>query len=218
WYTARSVNLLSGLIFYPFNSSAAFIQLYERPVETLNGWDRRNRKEKMVGIFAPDFHQAVRVSSRYKIPFPKAEKVLPIAHDHILLKTPFSGNFPEDKKNLYDAVRKGHLYFSMDILGDASGFLFSAKQNGQTVWMGDQLSAGQSATFLVKLPEHHHFKDLTVHLYRNGQEVSNSRNANLAYESKEEGAYRVEVEVEVPAFLWGTRKVTWLYSNPVYLR
>lgn len=218
WYTAQPAAVILSLLSYPFNSSAAFIQLYERPEKTLKGWDRRNEKNKMVGIFAPDFHQAVRVSGKVKIPFPKAEKVLPIAHDHVLLKNPFSGNFQEDKKALYEAIQKGHLYVSMDILENAGGFLFSAKQNGQNVWMGDQLPAGQPAVFSVKLPVNHKFKELTTRLYRNGREVSNSREAALTFETKEAGEYRVEVEVEIPAFWGGTRKVTWIYSNPIYLR
>ena len=218
WYTAPLFSRVKSLIFYPFNSSAASMELYVRPDETLKEWDRRTQHRNMIGIFAADFHQAVRLTHQYYFPFPKVDSILPIAHNHILLQKPFSGKFLEDKKALYGAIRKGHLYVSMDILGNASGFLFSAKQGDNTFWMGDQLPAGHPTSFSVTLPPTVNFNQSLIHLYRNGEEIMQTTDNKLNYQTVQGGVYRVEVEVKLPTF-WGlSRSVVWIYSNPIYLR
>ncbi|MBI1819064.1 MAG: PHP domain-containing protein [Nitrospirae bacterium] len=218
WYSASPASMLLSLLYYPFNSNAALMALYERPEETIREWDRRNQSQNIIGIFAPDFHQAVRITRNYKFPFPEVEKVLPIAHDHLLLKAPFSGKFQEDKEALYEALRQGHLYFSMDILQNASGFLFSAKQGEKIVWMGDQLPAGQPVTFSIQLPQPLEFRRTWIHLYRNGAEIARSEEGSFNFSTLEKGVYRVEVEVEIPALWKPARKVIWIYSNPIVLR
>ena len=134
------------------------------------------------------------------------------------MQKPFSGNFSEDKKALYDAVKNGHLYVSMDILGNASGFLFSAKQGNKTFWMGDQLPAGLPASFSVTLPANSDSKQPVIHLYRDGEEIMQSRDGKLNYLTDHAGVYRVEVEVATSTFLGFSKKVVWIYSNPIYLR
>jgi hypothetical protein len=218
WYTAGRVALIKGLSFYPFNPSAAFFQLYERPDETLKGWDRRNLKRKMVGIFAPDFHQAVKISREYKIPFPRVERVLPLAHDHILLKNPFSGNLKNDRKSLYDAIRMGHLYFAMDQIGDSTGFFFSAKQENQTIWMGDQLPSGIQTYFSVTLPPAAAERRTLIHVFKNGEILFTSEEKAFKFHSSGDGAYRIEVESQIPTFFGFNKNVVWIYSNPIYLR
>ena len=209
---------IKAMIFYPFNPSAAFMELYTKPAETLKWWDKRTRNKNMVGIYAPDFHQAVRITRQYKYPFPRADKILPIAHDHVIMQKPFSGNFSEDKKTLYDAIKRGHLYVSMDILGNASGFLFSAKQGNKTFWMGDQLQAGHPTSFSVTLPPTADSKQPLIHLYRDGEEIIQSHDGKLNYQTDNAGIYRVEVEVATSTFLGFSKKVVWIYSNPIYLR
>lgn len=218
WYTASPFSLIKGLSYYPFNPSAAFFQLYQRPEETLKGWDIRIANRKMVGIFAPDFHQAVRISREIKIPFPPADRVLPIAHDHILLKTPFSGNLIDDRKKIYDAIRMGHLYFAMDMIGDATGFFFSARQENQQAWMGDQLPSGILTYFSVKLPPAADGKETLIRVIKNGETFLTSREKNFQFEAQGDGAYRVEVERPIPTFFGFNKNVVWIYSNPIYLR
>ncbi|MFI5305179.1 MAG: hypothetical protein ACHQYP_10355, partial [Nitrospiria bacterium] len=218
WYTAGTPDLLTGIVYYPLNSSAGFLQLYKRPNDTLRDWDRRTLRRNFVGIFAPDFHQAIKISRNFKIPFPGADKVLPIAHDHIVLKSPFTRNFSEDKKSLYDAIRRGHLYISMDILGNASGFFFSATQENTLAWMGDQLPAGIQTNFSVKLPQSADGRKTLLRVFHNGTLISSTVEKEYNFQSSDEGAYRIEVETTVPTFWGSERNVVWIYSNPIYLR
>lgn len=217
-YSASPGSVLLSLIYYPVNTPAAFIELYKRPIEVLREWDRKNQDHRFIGITAPDFHQAIRIGRDYKFRFPRADKVIPIAHNHVIMRTPFSGDISHDKKMLFEALQKGHLYISMDILGDASGFFFSAKQGKETAWMGDQLSAARETTFSVNLPHSVPFKHVLTHLYRNGEEIAQSVEPRFNIQDKIAGAYRAEVEVEIPTFLGMSRDVVWIYSNPIYLR
>ncbi|MBI3593545.1 MAG: PHP domain-containing protein [Nitrospirae bacterium] len=218
WYTVEPMARLTGLIYYPINPGAGLLQLYHDPVETLKGWDSRISKKNFVGIFAPDFHQSVKILKGFKIPFPAVDKILPLAHDHILLHSPWTGNLKQDKRDLYAAIRHGHLFFSMDILGNATGFLFSARQEDQVVWMGDQLPAGVKTFFSVELPESAASRKTRIRVIHDGKPIFVTEDKAFHFQSASTGAYRIEVETLMPTF-WGNEKsVVWIYSNPIYLR
>ena len=143
---------------------------------------------------------------------------MPIAHNHIILKDPFSRNFTQDKNRLYDAIHNGRLYVAIDSLQDATGFFFSARQAGKTGWMGDQLTAGLETDFSVILPQDLGLQNPVIKVYYNGQEYDHSQTQAYTFKATQAGAYRVEVQVDIPTF-WGIKKsVIWIYSNPIYLR
>jgi hypothetical protein len=218
WYTADLTALLTGMAYYPFNSSAALMQIYHYPAETLKEWDLRSSKKSFVGIFAPDFHQSIKITSGFRIPFPGADKILPLGHDHVLLHSPWTGDLNRDKVSLYDAIMHGHLYFSMDILGDATGFFFSARQVDQVAWMGDQLKAGIKTFFSIQIPESAPVKKTRIRVLQDGNPIFVTEENGFHFQSATAGAYRVEVETVMPTFWGAQKKVTWIYSNPIYLR
>lgn len=214
---ASPATLATAVAYYPFNTAAGWMSLYQQPDDALAAWDEKTLKRSQVGIYAPDFHQAVRIGGGIRIPFPPASAVMPIAHDHALLSTAFSGELAKDKELLYDALRRGHLFFSMDILQDATGFFFSAREGGRTAWMGDRLPGGGPVDFTVTLPPDILLKAPRIHVYRDGREISSSGESRYNFTASDKGAYRVEVEVETPTF-WGSgRRMTWIFSNPIYV-
>jgi len=214
--------MLISALYYPFNTPAAFMELYHYPAEALKIWDEKTAKHPFTGVFAPDFHpdfhqRLFPLKKDIFISFPNAEDMIPVGHNHIILQNPFAHTL-QDKKMIYDAIRQGHLYVAMDMLQDATGFFFSAKQGGKTVWMGDTLPAARETEFSVSLPPTVSLKNIMIHVYQNGKEISQSRESPYKFKAKTPGAYRVEVEAEIPTF-WGFgREVTWIYSNPIYLR
>lgn len=217
WYTVPAVDLLVGLLYYPFNTRAAYLEVFQRPVQTLKAWDDITKDRAFVGIYAPDFHQAVELGS-YKVPFPKVAEVLPVAHDHVLLHVPFSGKLSQDKAMLYEAIRDGHVYVALDMVQDATGFFFGAKQGDRSVWMGGQLPAGRRTEFAVKVPGGGTPENVAIHVYWNGEQVTQASGREYQFEASEPGAYRIEVTADVPTF-WGIdRNLVWIYSNPIYLR
>ena len=215
---AAPMDVVRGFLYYPFNIPAAFIQLYQRPAEALKMWDEQTSQRHFIGIYAPDVHQSIRIWGRHMVQFPKTDVILPIAHNHVILTSSFTGDIALDKPMLLDAIKKGRIYVALDSLQDATGFFFSARQGEKTGWMGDELPAGVNTDFNVTLPAYFGLKNLVINVYHNGQKIASSQGVSYAFQAALPGSYRVEVEVDIPTF-WGLKKsVVWIYSNPIYLR
>jgi hypothetical protein len=215
--TASLAGMAAWLVDYPINTPYAYLQMYHYPAETLRRWDDVIRKRGYVGIFAPDFHQRVNLWGDHYLLFPKAEDMLPLAHDHIVTPKPFAHLFAQDKAAIYGAIKAGHVYVAMDSMRDATGFFFSAQQNGKAAWLGDTLKAGQAAYFNVVVPGEDKIPGLKICVYRDGEMIHSFATPAAHFEESIKGAYRVEVDADLPTF-WGSRSVAWIYSNPIYLR
>jgi len=81
--------ILKGALFFPFNPPSGFIQIYQRPSETLKMWDEETAQRHFTGIYASDAHQSIRLLGKHMICFPRADYILPIAHNHVILPAPF---------------------------------------------------------------------------------------------------------------------------------
>jgi len=98
------------------------------------------------------------------------------------------------------------------------GSFFSARQGDKTAWMGDELPAGSKTDFLVTLPKQVSLKGIVINVFHNGQKMASSTDHSYVFQASLPGAYRIEVECDVPTFSGFRRKVVWVYSNPIYLR
>jgi len=215
---ASRFDVFSGGLYYYLNKPAGFLQIYQRPVDALKMWDDLTAKRHFIGVYAPDVHQSIRLWGRHFFRFPRAEDVIPIAHDHVILRVPFTGVFDKDKSLLLDAIKQGRIYVSVDSLQDATGFFFSARQKDKTAWMGDELPAGVDTDFQVALPQPLGLKDIIINVFHNGQKIAVHQGTDYSFQAMLPGAYRIEVECGIPTF-WGTKKsIVWIYSNPIYLR
>jgi len=219
WQKASSLTLLWSLMTYPLNPSYALLNLYQRPQDVLKRWDEQTQTEKMVGIYSADIHGQFRIRKRYHIKFPAPERVMPLASNHVLLPETFKRDLAQDKKMLYDALREGHLYIAMDLLGDPTGFLFQGTTgSGERVLMGDELTQHGPVTLTASLGTRFQPEFYRIKLFKDGILVADSSTTPLVYEAKEEGVYRVEVEVHQPSPFWINQTYTWIYSNPIYIR
>ena len=108
------------------------------------------------------------------------------------------------------ALRAGHVYVGHDWMCDATGFRFLAqtKDRSERHMMGDELPFGPSVFLLAEFPA-----TCNIRLLKNGEAVSESEAAALAYAPDGPGVYRVEGWLKVD----GEDRV-WIYSNPIYLR
>jgi hypothetical protein len=219
WQKADGLTLFWSLMTYPLNPSYALLNLYQKPREVLEKWDEQTRTEKMVGIYSADIHGQFRIRKRYPIKFPNPERVMPLASNHVLLPEPFKRDLAHDKKMLYDALREGHVYIAMDLLGDPTGFLFQGTTgSGGRVLMGDELKKHGPVMLTASLGTRFQPESYRIKLFKDGMLVADSSTAPLKYEAKEEGAYRVEVELHRRSPLWINETYTWIYSNPIYIR
>jgi len=233
-YDASLLAKIMAALSFPINRFYAFVSLYHRPRAVIELWDAVSAQRPFVGIFASDIHQNLKIfKNRYK--FPRAKDLMPFALNHLICSRPPSGDFETDRETVLDAIRSGHLFMAVDLLGDSSGFLFSARQESRRGIMGDVLEANEVTLFNVTLPQIESRQKIRVDVYRDGKKLcsksalrsGSSASArcshslelplSLDFQSSLPGAYRVEVVVSVPNF-WGFgREVTWIYSNPIHL-
>ncbi len=216
-YDCSHLAKLNAFLFYLANRKFAHLRIYHRPERALALWDRVASIRPAVGFYGPNMHQNVRIFGR-QLKFPKAAEVMPLASNHILSVEKLAGDLAGDRDILYRAIRKGHLYFSVDLIGNAKGFMYSAEQQGRTAIMGDSLVAGLDTKFKIRLPNVENMRDLHITVYHNGMEIIRRKAAELEFQAREPGPYRVEVLARIPTFFGWGRLVPWIYSNPIYLR
>lgn len=140
------------------------------------------------------------------------ETVFRVVRMHILLET----GTPLTRESLIDALRKGHAFVGFDVLGDASGFRFTASQasreRSDERIMGDEiaLEGGVQLSAVSPLPAR-------FVLFRNGEKFREfADSVEMAANVSEAGTYRVEVYLDRlgPPF----DAAPWIMSNPIYVR
>jgi hypothetical protein len=143
-----------------------------------------------------------------KIIFPY-EKHFRAVNTHVLTPTPLSGNVEKDSKMIYTALQKGNAFIGYDLPAPTNGFRFLAHCAGGTSIMGDTISAAESATLQINLPE-----PCECHLLKDGEILrSGYKRDNLIHKVQEPGVYRVEAYKKFK----GKRR-NWILSNPIYIR
>lgn len=219
FYDAPAIAKTAALAALPVRPMAAYLELGGRPDSALAKWDQITRTRRF-GLYAPDIHQAIELSDDLKIAFPPARDIMRIARDHIVTPKPFTGRQTEDATLVYDALRAGHVFVSLDVLADGTGFMFTGERPGLTAWMGDQIVAGPPTTYRVRLPASAAALRPVIRLLRNGSEVASSApgDAELVRTTGDDGVYRVEVSTRIRTLAGSTREMIWIYSNPIYAR
>ena len=124
-----------------------FLSMVDRPYDPLAKWDELiARHGKVVGIGASDAHE-VRLPGGIKIaPY---DIMFKLSRTHVLLP---SGT-PLSDHALYEALRQGHAYLSVDLLADASGFAFFADDGKRVLGiMGDDVTLEPKLRLTTVLP------------------------------------------------------------------
>lgn len=114
--------------------------------------------------------------------------------------------------SLADHIRKGNLFIAFKSLGDAQGFMFSARDDAQQVVaiLGDSISGDQAKSFYAVSPLPGQFR-----LIKDGEVIDTSGDATYEYRWMDgitNGAYRIEVHIKL-----NEESVPWVYTNPIYV-
>lgn len=220
FYAAPVAAKLTAIALLPFNRMGAYLELGADNAPTLRIWDRMTQQRRFVGVYAPDLHQSIELWRGQSLVFPPAAEIMRIARNHIVSSVPLSGDFQTDRALVYRAIRDGHLYVSLDVLGEATGFMFTARQDQSEAWMGDEITAGPQTVYSVSLPSVAGSMGAVTRVLRNGVEVTRSQPGALSfvYEDERPGVYRTETVVMIPTAFGPDREAIWIYSNPIYSR
>ncbi|MCC7381979.1 MAG: hypothetical protein IT384_09125 [Deltaproteobacteria bacterium] len=158
--------------------------------------------------------------------------------NHLLIRPNADGAW--DDLQLKEALKGGRLYGAFEIVGYPVGFDSYAEVGDRVAEMGEEISAAERPTLVVKKPAIQDLDpeakapELTLRILRataeGWVEVAATRDPEaeeLRAEVTEPGAYRAEVRM-VPHHLSGqlgkygpevlARDLVWIYANPIYVR
>jgi hypothetical protein len=180
-----------------------------RPNENLRKYDELTQTRKLTLFAGTDAHSNIGFhlfgdDAQNKIINLKLDDyatIFRLARNHVLLEK----DKPLTQENLLDALKNGHSFIGFDTLGDARGFTFTADDK----IMGDEIALGDKINLKATAPLPSRFV-----IFRNGEKVFEETGAEINYEAREKGAYRVEVYLDSIGF----DQMPWIISNPIYLR
>jgi hypothetical protein len=194
---------LRALISY---AAPAFFLRGPRPV-TLSRWELLNETAPVPGIGELDNHDTVKRFLGISFPVFPFRRVFRLIRTHVLLDRPFEGDAAKDIAAVFDALRRGRSYVSLDAFRDPRGFRFSVSSGGAEAFPGERVPLADGARGAVDLP----FPGV-IRVIRNGRPLLEEAGRSLRFAVDGPGRYRVE------AFLKKLRKRRpWIYSNPVYV-
>ncbi len=174
-----------------------YLSILDRPYDPLGKWDAMIAQHgRVVGIGASDAHE-VRVLGLKFAPY---EIMFRLSRTHVLVASSALTD-----ADVYEALRRGHAYFSIELVADAKGFSFQAEDGHRVLGiMGDEvpLQAGLALTASLPAPGQ-------MTLMKNGHAVGTKTDQHWEIPVSEPGVYRLEVS---------RHEKPWIFSNPIYVR
>lgn len=167
----------------------------------LTRWDRLTRARRFIGLPGNDAHQNLSIFGRRADPY---DLVFMALNTHVLAPS----LTPE---NLVETLRAGRCFAAFNVLADASGFQFVAREQdtGALVGlMGDEIVLQDGLNLIAQSPI-----PGVLELLRDGVPLRRQEGRNLKYEVDRPGVYRVEVSLRVV-----DRWRPWVFANPIYVR
>ncbi|MFH1086359.1 MAG: CehA/McbA family metallohydrolase [Chloroflexota bacterium] len=175
--------------------------------ETLSRWDELLAERPVVAVGGTDAHGTL-----YHLG-PVRKRILGYPHllralnTHLLVEEPWSGEAARDAQLVYGALAAGQAFVGYDGLAPTHGFTFVAEQSGETANMGGALTLRRRARLVARAPGR-----ARLRLLLNGHCVAEADSAELSFDARAPGVYRVEA-LRRYALRWRG----WIYSNPIYL-
>ncbi len=136
------------------------------------------------------------------------ETIFRLVRMHVLIES----DMPVTNESLIQAMRSGHAFAGFDVLGDTSGFTFSADNGRESGIMGDEIALAQGVDLKCAAPGTARFV-----LIKNGEKISETAAATkIAVTVYEPGTYRIEVYLDQLGSPFD--QAPWIMSNPIYVR
>ncbi len=176
-------------------------------MQTLQRWDELTQRSHCVAIGEADNHGTrKRIVGLSKTIFP-FEFAFRTIRTHVCLAQPLIGEIARDRTALYEALRLGCSYVSLDLWNDPKGFRFQIFDASQRVEMGAEMTRQGPALLEVKLPS-----PGRIRIIRNGRVIrEEGPRTYLERDADLPGVYRLEVDQRI-----GGRWRPWIFSNPIW--
>ena len=206
---AELIIALLGSIIYknPLNN------LVDSPEKNIQKWCELMEERRIYQIGAVDAHSNIKISKNFKLKFPSYDKSLRFVKTHIVTKEKLSGTYDKDKYIVFNCLKKGKCYTELGNFTDPSGFIFNAKNEHKTAYIGDEIEG--RVKFSVVLPD---TADIIIKLYNNNKTVHTSDYYKMEYTTIEPGMYWIEVSQirRKPPFFKKVER-PWIISNPIFV-
>ena len=178
-------------------SRELYMSLLTRPYDPLGTWDELLRRHPaVVGIGSADAHEV----RAFGVKFAPYEILFHIVRTHVL-----TTDETLSAAAVYDALRRGHCYASIDLVTEAKGFTLMADDGAQVLGvMGDAVALAPDLELTAVLPD-----DAVMTLYKDGRAGGTQTGRLWRIPVTEPGVYRLE------AF---RNQKPWIFSNPIYVR
>ncbi len=178
-----------------------FLPIVERSAWNLARWDRLTRGRRFVGVVGNDAHQNLSVFGRV---VDRYDLVFRALNTHVLTPSLTA-------ENLVSAIRAGRCFSSFNLLADAAGFGFAARdgEGGPVVGvLGDEIPMREGLVLIARSPI-----PGALDLLRDGVPIRRQEGRTLRHTVERPGVYRVEVSLRV-----ADRWRPWIFANPIYVR
>lgn len=217
-WEANKISFLWSAIVYPFNSDLALIRLYDEPKEELNLWDQLSSRRHTIGMAGAEATAKTSPIGDGYLRFPSYQTSFSFVTNHVLLKSELTGEADGDRKKILNALRDGQSYMSLDVLGNPKGFSAYISQGEQMIPLGSKVKLSAGMKVNVRLPSRPK-GSFEIVLFKDGQRFGTKGEVEASFEIKEPGVYRVIVRTFRNFMLPdGNRWITWIYTNPFYVK
>jgi hypothetical protein len=190
-YEDGTVKLGLKTLFFP--PRLFFRSFLKRPDDVLARWDEVLRERRFVGIAGVDAHEKYRI---FGAPLDSYTSMFKVAQTHVWAHE-------LSKKDVYEAIRSGHVYVGFDLVKPVRNFLFMAETSDEQAIMGDMIKYRDNLKLRVFLPE-----EAEIHILKDGELWKAANGKALDALPDGPGVYRVEIYLN---------KKLWILSNPIYV-
>lgn len=216
----KKMSTIWSLLFYPFNPRLSLLRLYRDPDDELQIFDKRAQQKKTNLYLASEATARAIPITNWLVKFPSYENVFNMASERLLMTSELSNNMDIDKKAIFESLKKGSFYVSIDTLGDSTGFetFILSKRFNKYIFMGDEFNFDPTMRLFFKLPrEPNAFHE--VILYKDGQRIDHRNTSIGDFPLPGAGVYRLQVRLETNLPFPDAHKwLTWIFTNNFYIR
>jgi hypothetical protein len=218
WRDEARSSLLRALFTYPARRVETLAHLLDRPEAVLRRWDVLTRRRPVVAVAAGDAHARAALRSgepddrSLALHVPSYESIFR-ATSITLSGVTFTGNAGADAEAALNAVRRGHLYSTVDGLASPGRLSFSASARSGSYAAGDRVPPGSGNVDLQV--DSNAPANARIVLLKNGEATVTGEGRSLRHTvGSERAVYRVEVHLPGAP---GEPPVPWILSNPIYV-
>ncbi len=210
----KKITFIWSFLIYPFNPELAFLRLFQRAEKEIQLWEELNKGRLRIAFAGTDAESRFNF---FKTPlkFPSYETLFKIVSNHILIRSELTGDYSKDQPKVFNALKGGQFYLSLDMIGDPKGFLFYLQTPRKKEYMGSTIKLKAGSKLKITLPEN--IKVPTkIKIYRDNKEQTSLVNKENSYEIKKPGIYRAVVftKISLP-FPEGRKWFPWIFTNSI---